>query len=72
MMKFQMDFIKAEMVNLDSDETNQWKWKKGQSLHQWTKDKYYIIIKMEKYPSTTIHVKSAKTQNPLVGIGNNW
>jgi len=54
---FAIDFVQAEMSNLVSDESNPWKWKKGQKLHQWTRNKYYVIVKVPKYPATGITLK---------------
>ena len=51
-----MDFIQAEFSNLDSDESNTWKWKKGQTLHKWTTNEYFRIVKVSRYPKDYISV----------------
>jgi len=45
------------MSNLESDESNPWKWKKGQKMHQWTRNKYYVIVKVPKYPEIGMTLK---------------
>jgi len=54
---FPIDFVQAEMSNLNTDTSNPWKWKKGQKLHQWTRDKYYVIVRVPIYPETGITLK---------------
>jgi hypothetical protein len=52
-----LDFIQAEMTNMNTDESNPWKWKKGQKLFQWTRNKYYVIVKVPKYPEIGFTLK---------------
>jgi len=65
--EFANDFVQAEMVNLTNDDDNPWNWKKGEKLHQWTRDKYFVIHKVEKYPESSIWLIPIKDDGPGYG-----
>jgi len=55
---FDQMFVQSEMTNMSTDEqSNTWKWKKNQVLFQFTRNKYYAIVKIGRYPSSTIYAK---------------
>ncbi len=59
-IKFMNDFVQAEMSNITNENSNPWEWKKGEELHQWTRNKNYKIIKVEKYPDCGIILEEVK------------
>jgi hypothetical protein len=61
-MEQDIAFVQAEFSNVDTedDSGNAWKWKKGEKLHRWTTGKYYVIVRIQKYPGCGIVLKEVK------------